>query len=121
MTFNYLVYEHAIDVLLCNIDLVVIVEDSDGLRTGQTISCTTIGVIDHNTEVVFGRYLLHQPVGTVALKTVVGSIEGDIMGVSPSVADAFIQNRYCIFKMAFQVMVSYTTYIVKKNNISKIK
>lgn len=30
----YLVYEIAIDILLCNEDLVVIVEDCDGLRAG---------------------------------------------------------------------------------------
>ncbi len=90
MPFNYLVCENAIDILLSNKDLVAFVEDSNGLRTGQAISSTTVVVIDHNTEVVFGQHLFHQPVGTVALKTIVGSIKGDIMGVSPTVADTFI-------------------------------
>lgn len=87
MPFNYLIYESAIDMPLCDKDPEVLVKDSDGLRTGQAVNCTTVLVIDGNTEVVFGVDLFHQPVGTVALKTIVGSIEGDIMRVPPAVAD----------------------------------
>lgn len=87
--FSYLVCENAIDIFLCNKDLVAFVEDSNGLRTGQTIRCTTVVVVNHNTEVVFGQDLFNQPVGAIALKTIVGSIEGDIMGVSPTIADTF--------------------------------
>lgn len=90
---NYLVCENAIDILLCNKDPVAVVEDHDGLWTGQAIGGTTVVVINHNTEVVFGQYLFHQPVGTVALKTIVCSIEGDIMGVSPTIADTLIRYR----------------------------
>lgn len=90
MPLNYLVCKNAFDILLGHKNLVAFVEDSDGLRTGQAISCTTVVVINHNTEVVFGQYLFHQPVGTVALKTIVGSIKGDVMGVSPTVADTLI-------------------------------
>lgn len=122
MPFNYLVYENAIDIFLCNKDLVAFVEDSDGLRTGQAVNCTTVVVINRNTEVVFGQYLFHQPVGTVALKTIVGSIEGDIMGVSPSVADTFIQFKHLIFKMTFQVIWYHTQHpLLKNDTLSKMK
>lgn len=111
MPCNYLICVNAIDLLLHYKDYVAFVEDSDGLRTGQAISITTVVVINHNTEVVFGQYLLHQPVGTVALKSIVGSIECDIMGVSPTIADTFKQNVYLIFKITFQVIwVSSKTY-----------
>lgn len=102
MPFIYLVYESAIDFLLCNKDLVTVVEDSDGVRTWQALNFTTVVVINHHTEVVFGQDFLHQPVGTVALKFIVCSIEGDIMGVSPTVADTFI--RYNVCKMKLQVI-----------------
>lgn len=82
-----LIFKHAIYILLRYKDLVAFVEDCDGLRTGQAVSCSTVVVVNHNTEVIFGRDLFHQPVGTVALKTIVGSIECDIMGIPPPVAD----------------------------------
>lgn len=91
---NYLVCESPIDIPLCNKDLEVIVEDCDRLWTGQVISSTTVVVIDHNAKIGFRQYLFHQPIGTVALKTIVCSIESNIMGVSPTIADTlFGQNK----------------------------
>lgn len=109
---NYLICVNAIDLLLHYKDCVAFVEDSDGLRTGQAISRTTVVVIDHNTEVVFGHYLLHQPVGTVALKTIVCSIEGDIMGVSPTIADtlAFIVEAASVIIQHFNSREVICTY-----------
>ncbi len=97
--FNYQVHESAIDFSLCNKDLVAHVEDNDRLWAGQAIKCITVVVMDHNTKVVFGHYLFHQPVGTVSLKTIVGSIKGDVVGVSPTIADTYTQHRYYIFKI----------------------
>lgn len=99
---SYLICENAIDIFLCNKDLVVLVEDSNGLRTRQAIRCTTVVVINHNTEVVFGQDLFNQPVGTIALKTIVGSIEGDVMGVSPAIADTFRYTEMTFFKWHFK-------------------
>ena len=81
------------DVLLGNEDCVLLVVYSYRLWAGKPINCITVVVLDHNAEVMFGVNLLYEHVGTVALETIVGSIKGNIMGVSPAIADAFIQRE----------------------------
>lgn len=66
-------------------------------------------------------YLFHQPVGAVSLKIIVRSIKGNIMGVSPSIADTFIKHRHMLLKSAFKWSGEFIKKHIQKDEIKYAK
>lgn len=82
------VSNNSIRDFLCEVDLIGVVVNSDGLRAGKTIWRVTPVVINGNTEVVFGHDFFDQHIGTVSLEAIVCSIKCEIVGISPTRTDA---------------------------------
>lgn len=73
---------------MSHMDLVVFIEHSDGLDAGG-VRFAAVAVTDRHAETISREDLLHQPVRALSLETVVGSIERQIVRISPSLTDAF--------------------------------
>lgn len=74
--------------MLSHVDLVLVVEHSDGLNAGG-VGLSALAVTDHHAEAIPREHLLHEPIRTAALEAVVGSIERQIVRVSPAVTETF--------------------------------